>query len=248
MQPPPRMHLGEAVCVHWCRPFQAVGGDAFDLVRDPSGTWHLLLADAMGHGVAAGLLVSFLRGIFLSRLQREHLTPRDMAVLVDEGLKGGTTAGDDAPFCTVVHLAWDPRRSLLSCVNAAGAPVLLLRASGAVDVVEATMPMLGVLPVMPEERELRTAPGDVVCCCSDGFLEALPGGSGREAVATLALWLRDVLAQENLEDLPQRIQHELDSGHWSLRDDATLVILRLGAHGGDKNSENKGNGTSEHAA
>lgn len=228
MRPPEVLRWPEGLAVTWSRPLGDVGGDACDLLRDASGKVHLLLADAMGHGVAAGLLVAFLRGLFFSRLLRESISPRELASLLDEGLKSVAGDSDDAPFCTVIHGTWDVRRKTFSYLSAAGAPGFLLRRAGEVVELDATMAMLGVLPVEPEACEVVGAPGDVVCCCSDGFLEALPLSPGKSPRAFLAAWLREVLRKNALGDVPALVQEEVERGRWVLRDDATLVLLELG--------------------
>ncbi len=227
MRPPAVVHWPEGRAVTWCHPLGDVSGDACDLLRDPEGKVHLLLADAMGHGVAAGLVVSFLRGLFLSHLLREGGDPQKLAALVDEGLKS-VGNDDDAPFCTVIHGTWDARRRRLSYLSAAGAPSFLLRCSGEMVTLDATMALLGVLPVVPEAREVEGFPGDLVCCCSDGLLEALPSCSARSPRECLATWLREMLGKNDLEEIPALVQEEVERGRWVLRDDATLVLLELG--------------------
>ena len=232
MRPPEVLRWPEGVAAIWTRPLGEVGGDACDLLRDSAGKVHLLLADAMGHGVAAGLLVTFLRGLFFSRLLRESLSPEELASLLDEGLKSVAGDSDDAPFCTVIHGVWDPRKKVFSYLSAAGAPAFILRSSGEMVALDSTMPLLGVLPVEPEGREVEGSPGDVVCFCSDGLLEALPLDESQSPRSLLAAWLQGVLREGDPSGVPALVQKEVSEGRWVPRDDATLVLLSLGAGDG----------------
>jgi hypothetical protein len=139
---------------------------------------------------------------------------------------------DDAPFCTVIHGVWDPRKKVFSYLSAAGAPAFILRSSGEMVALDSTMPLLGVLPVEPEGREVEGSPGDVVCFCSDGLLEALPLDESQSPRSLLAAWLQGVLREGDPSGVPALVQKEVSEGRWVPRDDATLVLFSLGAGDG----------------
>jgi DNA-binding response OmpR family regulator len=57
---------------HFTRPHDQLGGDLFAAARAPDGTIHALLADAMGHGLAASLATVVLAQVFYAMVERNQ--------------------------------------------------------------------------------------------------------------------------------------------------------------------------------
>ncbi|MCO1655625.1 SpoIIE family protein phosphatase [Pseudonocardia sp. S2-4] len=151
-----------------------VGGDFYDLFRLPGGQWGFFLGDVCGKGATAAALTSLTRYTLRSAAAHDPdpvsvLTNLD-AVLAQEHEQG------NPKFCTVVYGVLRMAGDQLAVALAAGGhpPPLVLRAEGAVDVVDLEGGQL--VGAVPEPRftraELRLARGDTLLLYTDGLIEA----------------------------------------------------------------------------
>lgn len=210
-------------------PTRQVGGDFYEVLRQPDGSWMAAVADVSGKGVAAALLASLLQGVlleaassgasleaWLGRLNRFLLERTDgekyatlfACRMQADGLLQFVNAGHSRPF--VLHPR-APGGPTLSVLDANGFPAGLLP--------EATF----------ELNETRLQPGDRVVLFSDGVEEARHGSDffGRQRIAA-ALTAGAGLAIEELEEsLRQALTVFLEGT--PLHDDATVLILEYTA-------------------
>lgn len=164
------------------RPMSQIGGDylfaSVDAPRDPDSPVTLVLLDVTGHGIPAALTVNRLQGE-LARLIAEH--PHAGAGRLLENLNRYVylTMGDQSVFVTAVALRAEPgglgRPGTVEIANAGHPPVLLRRASGAVETLGATATVLGAQE--PDDYRARPiarrlGPGDSVIAFTDGVSEA----------------------------------------------------------------------------
>lgn len=158
---------GLAFAVHYSPAGGTVGGDYYDLL--PSGDrTAFLVFDVIGHGVSAALNTALARYAFHARLA-EVLPPAETLARVNADLLGNI--GEDR-FITGFLGLIDPTRRTVRFANAASPPPLLVRASGAIERLQAEGMFLGCLPDLAYatgEREL--APGDCIVVFTDGLIE-----------------------------------------------------------------------------
>ena len=164
------------------RPMSQIGGDylfaSVDRPRDPESPVTLVLLDVTGHGIPAALTVNRLQGE-LARLIAENPDTGAGRLLENLNRYVYLTMGDQSVFVTAVALRSDPggggRTGSVEIANAGHPPVLLRRASGAVDTIGATATVLGAQE--PDDYHARPVserfgPGDSVIAFTDGVSEA----------------------------------------------------------------------------
>jgi len=222
MLPPQLPNLpGFELAVHMATANE-VGGDYYDFLRDTGGRWTVVLGDATGHGLHAGMVV----GVAKSLLQ----TAGDNGNLV--GLLGRVDAGlatlherRASMGLVLVRLEGDTLR-----VASAGMPPILVRRRGAAEVEEFLLPgvPLGTLSdVRRLEHDVEIAPGDCVLLMSDGLAEVADAGGEpfgyervHKAFAAAASLAPDAVVAHLLG-----AADEHRSGA-ALSDDLTLLVLR----------------------
>jgi serine phosphatase RsbU (regulator of sigma subunit) len=145
-----------------------VGGDYYDFLRDARGRWTVVLGDATGHGLHAGMVV----GVAKSLLQ----TAGDNGDLV------GLLRRIDAGLATLHERRASMGLVLVRLDNgtlrvaSAGMPPMLVRRGGSGEVEEFLLPgvPLGTLTgARWLERDVEVAPGDCVLLMSDGIAEVV---------------------------------------------------------------------------
>jgi sigma-B regulation protein RsbU (phosphoserine phosphatase) len=147
-----------------------VGGDYWSVkyYRD-EGVVTCKLADVTGHGIAAAILVAAVK--FVSGVLFRH-SPSPAAVMerTNHSLLRETSPDRMA---TMIYAWVYPQTRRVRLVNAGHAPAFVLRAAtGAIEDIPATGPLLGLIETTYDELQLTLAPGDLLFFCSDGVAEA----------------------------------------------------------------------------
>lgn len=122
----------DGLATAWCyEPATEVGGDLYDIVLLPGGRTLLFVADAMGHGVQAALVVSTVKATLAAHLDAADDLPRLLSRL-DEAI---ARLFDDR-FVTAAACVVDPHARCLHYALA-GHPPLLVAGPGGVTALEA---------------------------------------------------------------------------------------------------------------
>jgi serine phosphatase RsbU (regulator of sigma subunit) len=207
-----------------------VGGDFFDVFALPDGQVALLVGDACGKGVEAAahnthakdVLRAFLRedpchpGLVLTRLNHAVY---DMLQTVDPP--------DLETFIVLALLVIDPLAGDGLFTSAGAEPLLVVRSSGAAEVVERAALALGMdQETLYSDTPVRLEPGDTAVLLTDGITEARNDGEllGYPRMMQLA---QQSLQAPSLQEAGQAI---LDGARafarGSLADDACLILAR----------------------
>ena len=151
---------------------RAIGGDFFEYIDRPDGSFGFALGDVSGKGPPAALLTAMLQGIF-STQSFAPVDPAPMMVRVNQAL---LARGIENRFATIFFAILSPDGRLTYC-NAGQNPPLLFSASG-VRKLETGGMIVGLFPHATYEQEvLPLSPGDLLVVYSDGVSEALnPAG------------------------------------------------------------------------
>jgi sigma-B regulation protein RsbU (phosphoserine phosphatase) len=154
------------------RPALEVGGDFFDLILRPDGSFVMVVGDVSGKGMPSALLMAMtrtvLRGMarFVPVIRSEAMLGRANGDLFDDFSEVGM-------FATAFVATYHPANRLVTFANAGHSPVIYCPAAGAPRMLEAGSPPLGVLPSARIDAEQVTlGPGDVLVAATDGFSEA----------------------------------------------------------------------------
>jgi phosphoserine phosphatase RsbU/P len=208
------------------RPALDVGGDYFDAVATAPRTCSALIADVAGHGLHAALLVAMAKTCFQTQVHADSRTARIVEAL-NRSLLHSVRSG---MLMTCVSVTIDAGAGVLSYTNAGHPPPLHLKcASGDVDALDATDPLLGIEMFRDASfNEARTSwqAGDRLLMYSDGVSEARNDAGEEFGRARIAQALRDS------GDLPARsIRGRLAdeilrfSGARPQDDDMTIVVV-----------------------
>ncbi len=102
---------------------RGVGGDFYDCFPIGDTRWGVLLGDASGKGVAAGLVSSAVQARVNTAARLAHLDPEELMAAVDRDVYGST---DGARYATAIYGVLDAASSRLTLVNAGHPAALVL--------------------------------------------------------------------------------------------------------------------------
>jgi sigma-B regulation protein RsbU (phosphoserine phosphatase) len=213
------------------RPASWVSGDIYDVFRIDEHHVGIFLADAMGHGVAAGLLTMFLRqalepkrvvGTEYTVVSPPEVLARLHACLVRQQLP-------NCQFITAVYAILDTRTGELR-VSRGGHPYpFRWRGGDEVEQIQVSGGLLG-LPDLDgefEEARLTLAPGEKVIFFTDGAEEDfLEGAKGRAQLSEVTPALRGwaaLPAAALVDAVREHLDHKAGSLHPA--DDVTLLVV-----------------------
>jgi len=151
-------------------PARHIGGDYYDVFPLSHGRVGFLVADVSGKGVPAALLVSTVHAAVHLQID-EAPTISDLVSRIDRHLRRFAAT---RKFLTLFFGLLEPDSGALRYVSAGHNPALLVRASGATEMLDSTGVPVGMLPNSKWREETREmARGDLLCVYSDGITEAV---------------------------------------------------------------------------
>lgn len=219
------------------RPASWVSGDMYDVFRVDEHRVGLFLADAMGHGVAAGLLTMFLRQALMPKeihgAGYRVVSPAQALERLHECLVRQKLP--NCQFVTAIYALFDARTRELWIARGGHPQPLLVRADGALQPIESSGSLLGLpdVPVEFDETRLQLAPGEKVVFFTDGLEEDLfeenRAAPGQRPSSLLKIW-----AQLSATEFVEALQQHLDTKQGSLHpaDDVTLLLMEAQAGAG----------------
>ncbi|MFN0021832.1 MAG: SpoIIE family protein phosphatase [Pirellulaceae bacterium] len=152
-------------------PAEQVGGDYFDYIPLPDGRIAIVVADVVGHGVAAALLMAKLSAEARFSLYTEHEPAAAITVLNDKLARLNIQR-----FVTLVCAVLDPKTHKLTIVNAGHMAPLVRRKNGTIDEpgeAEAGMPLGITDGIIYQQVETTIGPGETVTLYTDGINESI---------------------------------------------------------------------------
>lgn len=155
---------------HSYRTANEVGGDYFDVSPLPDGRVALVIGDASGHGIAAGLLMAIANATLKTALEVDP-APDKVAQLLNSTLY---RTGDRRAFMTLFYALLDPRSGAIDYVCAGHPYPLLRRGDGEVEELGSGALPLGMRDELDLEiQRIEVRPGEVLFLYTDGLPEAL---------------------------------------------------------------------------
>jgi len=155
-------------------PCRAIGGDFFEYLDLPDGSFGFALGDVSGKGPPAALLTAVLQGIFAAQAFA-LVDPSETLRRVNRAL---IARGVESRFATIFFGVITPDGRLTYC-NAGHNPPLLL-SGGTVRRLETGGMIVGLFPhALYDQETVQLAKGDLLTVFSDGVSEAL-SASGEE--------------------------------------------------------------------
>ena len=213
------------------QPAQIVGGDYFDFCRFQDDAHGLVIADVMGKGMSASLLMASLQAS-LRILVPENCSPAEVVNRLNH------------IFCHNIHLTkfvtmflgrFDPRTYTLTYSNAGHNPPLLFHQEA-----NSGEPVCWLMPTGPaiglveefrvEEQTVTLRPGDILLLYTDGVTEAMNLEEEEFGTERLAAFLRqsaNLSPAELVRELRTRLR-DFTNGQ-PLADDTTVVVCKVEA-------------------
>lgn len=217
------------------RPASWVSGDMYDAFRIDEHHVGVFVADAMGHGVAAGLLTMFLRqALVAKRVANDSYTivrPAEALENLHQCLLRQHLP--NSQFVTAAYGVLDTRTAELTVARAGHPYPLHVRRDGTIAEVRSGGSLLGLadVPAEFEETRLQLAPHEKLILYTDGVEDVLvipsgQGGDGPTFTTQLGQW-----APRPADALLRALGEHLDRREGSLHpaDDITIVVLEMGA-------------------
>jgi len=206
-----------------CIQARAVGGDYYDFLDLGSGRVGFVLADIVGKGISAALLMANLQAYLRSL---SAVLAQDLAKSLQSVNRMFCQSTEPSKFATLFIAVYDDTTRCLHYANCGHHPRLLVR-DHSVERLTSTTTVVGVFeewqcPI----GEAHLFPGDLLAIYTDGIVEATNHTEEEFGEARLLETLqagRQLNAQCILNSLVQCVQ-DFASGEQS--DDLTLVIAR----------------------
>jgi sigma-B regulation protein RsbU (phosphoserine phosphatase) len=199
-----------------------VSGDYYDIFKFDSGNISFCIADAVGHGLPASILMSNIQSA-VRLLASESSSPGEICDRLNHALR--KNIGPDK-FITFFYANLDTARDLLHYANAGHVPPILIRKDLTFALLEAESSVLGITDEPSyRTRETPFSAGDDLVLYTDGVTELKdPDGNmlGLEVFAGFLVACKkdrtDITADSVVEELLK-----FGKGVW--QDDVTLLIL-----------------------
>jgi serine phosphatase RsbU (regulator of sigma subunit) len=210
-------------------PAEKVGGDLLDCVRLSDETSLVYVADAMGHGVPAALLMTVVRTAFHGALARQPRgTKPSPAILLGE-VNRTLVELLGRNYVTAVCVRIDSREESLT-LSLAGHPPALIRRGFATDVagIAAQSIPLGISgDTTYSDVVVAFEPGDTLVLYTDGVTEAAAPDGTFLGIAGLKQALRGWKGG-SVDGLIERLRRHVDrfTGRTALDDDLTILAVQ----------------------
>jgi PAS domain S-box-containing protein len=234
-----------------------VGGDFFDAfsfrsrkkvrrkTNEETGLVALAVGDVMGKGVLAAALAGRVKDVMRAFLREDEDPARTLTRLNDYLCDVVSSIGYSVDYrdeishkTTILTLALviiNPQTGAAAISSAGAEPPVILRASGAVEVIEPGGLLLGIQPeVTYKARRLQLHPGDTLLMATDGITEArrlnVPGhrrrGSsflGHDGMVAIAKQHRGV---SSIRAMSRAMVNDARAFGGSFNDDVCLLVAR----------------------
>jgi sigma-B regulation protein RsbU (phosphoserine phosphatase) len=214
---------GLEIATSW-QPASGVGGDCFDAVQFSPTRLAVSIADVVGKGIPAALLMSNLQAT-VRAFASDAALPSELCQQVNHVLCGNIAEGR---FISFFYCLVDTEEGTLTYANAGHYPPILVRANGDVERLEAGGAVLGVFPDRTYEQcQAVIGTGDRLVLYTDGITEAQNDSDeqfGEERLEALVTRNRACSAPALQSRLSEAVA-AFTGGHF--QDDATLIVIAM---------------------
>jgi len=205
-------------------PASGIGGDCYDVLRFSDTRVGLSIADVVGKGMPAALLMSNLQAA-VRAFATASAEPHHLCTSVNRLLCRNIASGKFVTFCYAII---DTAERTIAYANAGHFPPVLMRAGGGAERLEPTGLVLGVADDWTYTTGYaQIQPGDRLVCFTDGITEALsPAGEefGEERLVDTIAAHRTATSS----DLARLLDAAVNT--WTgdtPQDDATLIVAAI---------------------
>jgi len=205
-------------------PTEEVSGDYYDLVKVFDDQISIIVADAVGKGIAAGLLMAFLRASLRVCAQIGYAP--DIALSKISNLLWDST--ETHQFITAIYGILDSTNKSFYFSNAGHNPPLLINPDGEYKFVDYGEFPLGMFEeARYHQHFIRLKPGQVLVLYTDGITEAAKDNGeefGNERLAQTVLAGIELLVPDLIDFIRKAVADFTERKF--LDDDGTLLIVK----------------------
>jgi len=200
-----------------------MAGDFYDVFALPDGRWAMVIADVSDKGAPAALYMAMARSLIRASAG-STASPATTLMEVNQRIRAHSSSD---MFVTVFYAVLDAAARTLTYANAGHNPPLLRRATGAIEKLTRTGPLLGAFEALNlSDVTLTLAPGEALVTYTDGVTDAL-NPQGEEYSLTR---LTAAVVSAPVSDAALQLQHvSSDLAAFTqaapLFDDITLFIV-----------------------
>jgi sigma-B regulation protein RsbU (phosphoserine phosphatase) len=216
--------LATLSCAARCEESGAVGGDFYDFLDLGPGRLGMVVADVSGKGVAAAIVMAH-----LSAALRALAPPlsHDLAGLARQLSTLLIEATGSQHYVTLFLAVYDENDRSLRYVNCGHLPPILLRASGQVEWLDPSAPVIGLIENFDAaRRETGLQAGDTLLVYSDGVTETV-GPDGEELGSPRLLASLQAHAGLDAPELVDKILYARRAfAAGDERDDVTVLVAQ----------------------
>jgi len=214
------------------RPASWVSGDIYDVFRIDESNIGMYVADAVGHGMAAGLLTMFIkRAIVPKRIYEngyEVVPPGEVLAHLNETLRGQNLP--NCQFVTACYCTYDCESRELKVARGGHPYPIRIGTNGSLTEIRSAGGLLGVFG--GEEFETvstRLEPGEKLLLYSDGIEMAFLEGRGTSGAEPRYKQEFETVSHLPTDELIRRLGAMLDAEEGSLHppDDVTVIVLEI---------------------
>ncbi len=215
---PPKGKVTEEISIDYLYiPAIQIGGDIFDIRKQPNGNVAFFIADVTGHGIVAALIAAILKLSFV-QASSQYSSPYDIAQKINKDLLETTT---DEQFVSLFIGVVDIHSMELKYIRA-GHPEQFLKTQGKIIELSGDGFLIGITNnLLISEQKLSIMPDDIIYLYTDGITEA-QNASGELFGVTR---LKNILSHK--DDLAAVLK-EIKFFTTHFDDDITLVKIKLG--------------------
>jgi serine phosphatase RsbU (regulator of sigma subunit) len=202
-----------------------VGGDYFDYFCKQDNSIQCVVADAVGHGLSAALIMSTFRGVLHSEVRRNP----EFCELVNRLNRHLYNTGQVLQYLTVVFFEYDVKRGELRHFNAGHFDPVIIHQDGSNSRLSGGGPPLGMFQnTSYTPQSSRMDAGDLLLLFTDGLVELR---NARDELFGIERILEAVVERRNqpLKDLASGVLEQAAGfSHKSQPDDdLTLFLMRF---------------------
>ena len=199
-----------------------VGGDYYEFIPLPDDRWGIIIADVVGKGIGAALLVSAIRATLYALVGRE-LAARAVMRRANRFFYDSVEEGR---YVTLFYAVLDVPSRRMIYVNAGHHPPIVLHENGEVEALKSGGVPLGMFEA-PRYCEgfAELAEGDLMVLYTDGIVESSNAHDEHYGRGRLMTALGDVRTQ-SAEAICRRVMDDVRSFSFGSQDDRTLLVLK----------------------
>ncbi len=220
---PAKLGSGFEIAHYW-RPARAVSGDYFDAIDLGAGKRGVCIADVVGKGMPAALLMSSVQAA-VKAVASDSIPPSDLCSRVNRVLAGNLAPGN---FVTMFYSVMDTAARTLTYTNAGHCAPMLIRRNGSTERLASGGALLGVFRNWVFEQQMvALEAGDRLVLFTDGITELMDSTEEEFGEERLEGLLRNCRGLD-AEQMKQRVLEAIaafNAGEY--QDDITVVVMAV---------------------